>query len=215
MESSAFPENLSGKLRCSPHIQALSWRRVLALSGNVAGCMALTRATPATPTILRQRFSKSWSISAAWSRARTPLPNGNDQAAIAAIDCGGHQASSRPAWHHPPGPASPGSGMPAGPQAWRHWRRGTPQNGKHSCAKLHRHWLGRSSRQTASSPVTHVRRERPVSYRADRASGRRKLMTPAAGNPDGIESLGEKNDETAEHVVRSDGTAHRGAGQLG
>jgi hypothetical protein len=43
MESSAFPENLSGKLRCSPHIQALSWRRALALSGNVAGCMALTR----------------------------------------------------------------------------------------------------------------------------------------------------------------------------
>jgi hypothetical protein len=57
MESSAFPENLSGKLRCSPHIQALRWRRALALSGNVAACMALTRATPATPTILRQRRS--------------------------------------------------------------------------------------------------------------------------------------------------------------
>jgi hypothetical protein len=64
-------------------------------------------------------------------------------------------------------------------------------------------------------PVTRVRQERPVSYRADRASGRRKLMTPATGNTDGIESLGEKNDETAKHVVRSDGTAHRGAGQLG
>ena len=30
--------------------------------------------------------------------------------------------------------ASPGSGMPAGPQAWRRWRRGTPQNGKPNCA---------------------------------------------------------------------------------
>jgi hypothetical protein len=92
-------------------------------------------------------------------------------------------------------PASPGSGMRV-PPPWRRWRRGTPRNAKHSCAthhgKLHRHWLGRSARQTASSPVTHVRQEMPVSYRADRASGRRKLMTPAAGNPDGIESLGEK-----------------------
>jgi hypothetical protein len=35
--------------------------------------------------------------------------------------------ASRPIAAGPPSrPASPGSGMPAGLQAWRHWRRGTP-----------------------------------------------------------------------------------------
>jgi hypothetical protein len=59
MERSAFPDETV------PEMQALKWRRAFALSRNVAKCMALTRATPATPTILRQRFSKSWSNSAA------------------------------------------------------------------------------------------------------------------------------------------------------
>jgi hypothetical protein len=67
--------------------------------------------------------------------------------------------------------------------------------------KLRRHWLDRSSRQTASS--------------------RSAKRPPEVDDPSNWESgmelnpLVKKNDETAEHVVRSDGTAHRGAGQLG
>ena len=57
----------------------------------------------------------------------------------------------------PPQPSGPsvnlGAGMPAGPQAWRHWI-GTPQNAKPYCAtqqgKLHLRFLGQSATRTTA-----------------------------------------------------------------
>jgi hypothetical protein len=86
--------------------------------------------------------------------ARTPLPNGKVEAAIAAIDA----EAIKPALDPLASPSrSADPGMPAGPQAWRRWRRGTPPNGKPDCAT---HPRG-SGRRTTSSGLGHPRERDP------------------------------------------------------
>jgi hypothetical protein len=103
--------------------------------------------------------------------ARTLLPNGKDEAATAAIDAErpSSQLSTRLA--SPSRSASPGSGMPAGPQAWRHSRRGTPRNPSllpaQNVARLPRS-PRRSEMRVWSDVVGSVINEPSLSYLKDR-----------------------------------------------
>jgi hypothetical protein len=95
-----FPDELVREIAVFTPYLGPEMGRALALSGNVAGCMA--------PAILRQRFSKSWSISAAWSRNQPAL-----LCPMVRMRRPSRPSMRRPSsqlstpWHHPPGPPIP------------------------------------------------------------------------------------------------------------
>jgi hypothetical protein len=54
--------------------------------------------------------------------------------------------------------------MPAGPQAWRHWRRGTPRNGKPNCANDPKGYGYRTPPPSAPAPAAAEQRHAPIIF---------------------------------------------------
>jgi hypothetical protein len=86
--------------------------------------------------------------------------------------------------HPPPNrTASPGSRMPAGPQAWRRSRRGTPQNAKPNCANDPKGYGYRSPAPSAPAPAATEQRHAPANSTTKLFSCARTTRTTPTRSP--------------------------------
>jgi hypothetical protein len=86
--------------------------------------------------------------------------------------------------HPPPNrPASPGSGMPAGPQVWRRWRRGTPRNAKPNCTNDPKGYGHRTPPPSAPAPAAAEQRHAPANSTTKLFSCARMTRTAPTRSP--------------------------------